>query len=152
MKSKWVVSLNNGETFSEDKPIGNPGRSPWLNLVDYILKENLEVRHIKAIVNGITFNSPTFGALGKYPNKGGAHSLWVGHRAALLIGSSRGNMQENCLDISYLVGEGKDASRHHLIIDEDTCESWQSTEGIVNGTDKFIVNYCERFHDGKKWK
>lgn len=150
MKSKWIVSLSDGSTYSEDKPLEPLDCSPWLNLVDLVLSEDLEVRHIKGVVNGIVFNSPTFGAIGQFHNDGKAHRLFVAHRQVLVYGGPKRNI--GYLDISYQVGDDKTGCRHHIIIQEDTCESWQATTKLGEHTDKFINTWCETHHNGKRWR
>jgi len=136
MKSKWIASLSNGETIDELKnPVGDPKRSPFLNLVDYIKEKKLQIRHIKIIVNSIEYNSPTVGSVGRFSSLG-VRGLWVARRQIFIYGSNF--PEESYIDFSYSDG----AFRHHLIINENSNQSWQSTSPLDSGTNLFIKEYC----------
>jgi len=140
MNAKWIVSLSNGETLDEAKNVGDVKRSPWLNLVDYVLSKNLEVRHVKIICNGIEYNSPTYNSSGRFSNVGNVSSFWVARRDTLTMGNQ--NPENSYIELSY----SDNYLRHHLVIDVYSNQCWQSTSDLDKGVSLFISQYS-----GGKW-
>ena len=143
MRSKWVVSLSNGESWPEDQNVGDVTRSPWLNLVEYIKNNNLEVRHIKLIVNGIEYNSPTYNAGGRFNNAANVGSFWVARRRSLEMGTGIAcQKQDDYIEYSYSDGY----FRHHFIVDVRSNNSWAEITKLDEGLNLSVIHF-----GGENW-
>jgi hypothetical protein len=60
MRSKWLVSLSDGQTIREDKLLEEkPEISAWLRLKEYLLEnKDKHITSIQLIVNGYIYNTP----------------------------------------------------------------------------------------------
>lgn len=143
MAGKWVIALSNGETIDETKFVGqDKTKSIWVNFLHYVSSNNLQIRHVKLVVNGIEYHSPTFGADGRFNNDAKAHGFWVNRRAIYtLLG---GGGQQDVIEMSWRVGD----YRHHLIVDEKSNITWTSTTSINN---KQTINHAIKRHCGEDY-
>lgn len=140
MKSKWIASLSDGQTIDELKGFdGNKIR--WVELVKYIQDNDLELRHVKLVVNGIEYNAPTFNTVGRFNNHGNLRGAWICRRMQYSPMSIHAR-EDNYIDMSYFDGQ----IRHHIIINEDTNVSWQSTSSTEEGWHKACIMEC-----GEDW-
>jgi hypothetical protein len=67
MRLFWQAGLNNGETLTENKFTTKPGdKSPWLQLFDYLNKNNLHITSLCLTDGKRTFNLPSAGKNPKF--------------------------------------------------------------------------------------
>lgn len=62
IKTRWRVGLSNGENCTEGSypfEFKMGGKSPWLRLLDYLKKNDLEIRSLSLIYKDQTFNLPS---------------------------------------------------------------------------------------------
>ena len=134
-KSKWIASLSNGETISEDHDLGIKGAlSPWRNFMNYVKENKLEIRAVRLVVNGVHYHSPSFNCQGRFENDGHACAFWVARRAIMTI---VGNVpvSTDVIELSYRIND----VRHHLVVDENSNMCWIATSKTdKNGIDEFI--------------
>jgi len=132
MNNKWIVSLSDGQQISEDtlqnslKEKGS-SLSPWNYLLGY-LKDNpsKEITHIKLIVNGKTYNSPSKSKNARFENDIYPDDFWVCRKLSI-IGITGPSTQKDYISFSYRLGE----YRHYLWIDVQTNETYIE---IINST------------------
>lgn len=110
MRSKWLVSLSDGQTMREDVMLEkDSSRSAWLQLRDYLLENKDKcITSIQLIINGYVYNTPNI--VHPKVNDGHPRHLFFHKRSDLIFAG--GNEKDEYYGFSYRV----DNYRHYLWI------------------------------------